>query len=116
MDPSELFPAILKTVAANLPVILASLAGCVIVGTRWRVLAEAAVPALLGFGLTFLLSLGSPIIWTILPRIMQDKGSSAMASLFPIIGFASSLGWAIALVLLIFGVSQGRSQTPPSAS
>jgi hypothetical protein len=116
MDFAEVFPAVLKAVAAHSPVILASLAGCVVVGTRWRALAGAAVPALLGFGLAFLLSAGTPILWTVLPRIMQDRGSNAMASLFPVIGFVISLIWAAALVLLILGVSQGRTQVSPVVS
>jgi len=113
METSEILPDILKSLATQSPVILVCFTGFAVVVVRWRSLGTGALPSLLGFGFAVLLSLASPILWAILPRALHEKASTEMSSIFTAVGVAQSVCWALALALLVLGISMGRSQTPP---
>ncbi|HSJ01430.1 MAG: hypothetical protein ACAI34_21615 [Verrucomicrobium sp.] len=112
MEPTSLLPDVLKAVAMSSLNILVCLAGCIVVMVRWRSLRSAAVPAFLGLGLFLLLSVVSPALWTVLPRVMAEKGVTDMGVILKIVGVVQSALWSVALGLVVLGVVLGRNQPP----
>src|SRR6478672_1171327 len=102
---------ILIQLATHAPTLIAAIAGCVLVGNRWRALGSAAAPAMIGLLLYIFLHIASPILYT----TMATAGQSAarVASWYMIIGFAQSVLGAMSLGLLILGIVLNRNPHVP---
>ena len=112
METTTVVTDILRPLAMQLPVILVCFTGLIVVVIRWRLLGSAAVPALLGVGFALLLAVVSPVIWAVVPRLLRDRPGSTMPLFFTVLGVVQSFLWALALGLLLLGLTMGRSQPP----
>jgi hypothetical protein len=98
--------------ATELPRMLVCLVACILILTRWNELGSAALPGALGFALAFLLSMGTPIIWTLLPTVLPGPVSS-QAMAFTVARLIIAVGWGLALALLGIAVIAGRPPRRP---
>ena len=102
---------ILIQLATHAPTLIAAIAGCVLVGNRWRALGSAAAPAMVGLLLYIFLHIASPILYS----TMATSGVefSRVASWYMIIGIVQSILGAVSLGLLILGIILNRNPQLP---
>jgi hypothetical protein len=97
--------------AAQLPVLLVSVLGCLVVGVRKNELSNASLWAFMGFGLSVVLCVLIPVAQTLVQNWVMDSGQSMAqrASVFTILGVVWSLLRAASYALLLMAVVGGRS-------
>jgi hypothetical protein len=98
----------LSMMTAQVPLVIASLLGLVVVLTRWRQASRGAVWAVLGFGLSLVLCFAIPLLQAALQQWMMHAEMSSRAGFYT----ASSLLWttlrAGTYVLLLVAIFAGR--------
>jgi len=98
----------------HLPIIIVSLVACGLVVTRWKQLGPTSFWALSGFGLTLILGIAMPAVYTILNiGVLGSLNQRTTTWAYSIIVICSSVLYAIALVFLLFAVLIGRSPPTP---
>lgn len=111
-------PALLTTLvtllAGQLPILLVSLVGCLMMMGRWNEGSRAAGWALLGFGLSLALCLIIPVVQTLVQNwAVQSSNSMAQrATVFTVLGLLWSVLRAATYVLLLMALlpSPAREQ------
>jgi uncharacterized Tic20 family protein len=100
--------------AAQLPILLVSVLGCLVVWVRRSELSTASLWALMGFGLSVLLCVLIPVAQTLVQNWVMDSGQSMAqrASVFTILAAVWSLLRAASYALLLMGVVGGRTASP----
>jgi membrane-bound metal-dependent hydrolase YbcI (DUF457 family) len=92
----------------QLPVLVACVAGLIVVVASWKKSPSASLWAVLGFALAlalcFLVPLGQQILW----RFMQDAEVVTRAKATSALGFLWSMLRAVTYVLLLIAVYTGR--------
>jgi hypothetical protein len=103
---------LLSTLAVQLPVLLACLAGCVVVIVKWRDGSSGSLWALLGFSLGFLLCLVVPVVQTAVQRWVMENSEAMQtrAAVLSGLSFFWSFLRAATYALLLVAVFAGRSQ------
>jgi len=102
--------ALLSLFVAQLPILIVSLLGCLVIMTRTNDLAGAASWALMGFGLSLVLCIAIPIGQTIIQKWAMEGGISLTqrATMFTILGLVWSTLRAASYALLLMAVITGR--------
>lgn len=97
---------------AQLPVLIISVLGCVVIMARKNELSEAASWALMGFGLSIVLCVLIPLTQTVVQKwVMEGVTSVAQgASVFAVLGILWSILRAVSYALLLMAVLAGRAQ------
>jgi hypothetical protein len=112
MNSTQFLPTVLPLLSTEVPRMLVCVVACILILTRWNELGSAAWPAVLGFALAFVLSVGSPIVTTLLLTTLPGPVSS-QAMAFTVVRVVLALGWALALGLLATAVIAGRNPRRP---
>jgi len=97
--------------AAQIPILLVSVLGCLVVGVRRNELSTASLWALMGFGLSVLLCVLIPLAQTLAQNWVMESGQSMAqrASVFTILAVVWSLLRAGSYALLLMAVLAGRT-------
>jgi uncharacterized Tic20 family protein len=97
--------------AAQLPILLVSVLGCLVVGVRRNELSTASLWAFMGFGLSVLLCVLIPVAQTLVQNWVMANGQSIAqrASVFTILAVVWSLLRAASYALLLMAVVGGRA-------
>jgi uncharacterized Tic20 family protein len=108
--------ALLSMFAAQLPILIVCLLGCVVVMARKNELGGASFWALLGFGLSIVLCILIPLVQTVVQKWTIESGGSMAqrASLFTVLAIAWSILRAVTYALLLMAVLAGRAATRPT--
>ena len=106
----------LSMLATQIPVILASLAGLIVVLTRWKQLWRAAPWALAGFGLSLALCVIIPVGQALLQAWVIEHGAASATWVFAVTGFGWAFLHAAVLVALMVAVCAGRVPAVPSVT
>ena len=103
--------ALFSMFAAQLPILIVSLLGCVVVMARKNELGGASFWALLGFGLSILLCILIPAVQTVVQKWAVESGGSIAqrASVFTMLAIAWSILRALTYALLLMAVVAGRN-------
>jgi hypothetical protein len=109
-DPAQL-TALFSLFAAQLPILLVSLLGCLVIGVRSNELSTASSWALMGFGLSVLLCVLIPVAQAVVQNWAMDGGHSMAqrASVFTIMAVIWSLLRAVSYALLLMAVLARRT-------
>ena len=106
------FTQMISLFSAQLPVLIISLLGCVVIMARKNDLGSATLWALAGFGLSILLCVVFPIVQTIVQKWVVEGGSLAQrASIFTILAVVWSILRAVSLAFLLAAIVGGRQRT-----
>lgn len=102
---------LLSLFAAQLPILIVSLFGCVVVMARKKELSAAASWALMGFGLSIVLCVVIPVVQVMVQNWALTSGGTAAqrASIFTVLGVVWSLLRAVSYALLLMAVIAGRN-------
>ena len=113
INDSAQLTALLSLFAAQLPILLVSVLGCLIVGVRRNELSTASSWALMGFGLSVLLCVLIPVTQMLVQNWAMDSGRSMAqrASVFTVLAVVWSLLRAASYALLLMAVVAGRTAT-----
>jgi uncharacterized Tic20 family protein len=104
--------ALLSLFVAQLPILIVSVLGCLVVGARRDEFRGATAWALMGFGLSVVLCIVMPVVQTLVQRwVVEGGGSMAQrASVFTILGVAWSVlratSYGLLLMALVAGVKR----------
>jgi uncharacterized Tic20 family protein len=111
-DPVQL-TALLSLFAAQLPILLVSMLGCLVVGVRRNELSTASSWALMGFGLSVLLCVLIPVVQMLVQNWAISSGPSMpqRASVFTVLAVVWSLLRAASYALLLMAIIAGRTAT-----
>jgi uncharacterized Tic20 family protein len=105
--------ALLSLFAAQLPILIVSVLGCMVVGTRREEFGEATAWALMGFGLSVVLCIAMPVVQTIVQKwVVEGGGNMAQrASVFTVVGVVWSVLRAASYALLLMALVATRRRT-----
>lgn len=97
--------------AAQLPILIVSLFGCVVVMARKNELSAAASWALMGFGLSIVLCVVIPLVQVLVQNWALTSGGNMAqrASIFTVLAVVWSLLRAVSYGLLLAAILAGRS-------
>jgi uncharacterized Tic20 family protein len=109
-DPAQL-TALVSLFAAQLPIVLVSLLGCLLIGVRRNELSTASSWALMGFGLSVLLCVLIPVAQALVQNWVMESGHSMAqrASVFTVMAVIWSLLRAVSYALLLMAVLARRT-------
>jgi uncharacterized Tic20 family protein len=98
--------ALLSLFVAQLPILIVSVLGCLVVGTRREEFAGAAMWALMGFGLSVILCIVIPVAQALIQKwVVEGGGSMAQrASVFTVVGVVWSVLRAASYALLLMAL------------
>ena len=104
------FTQLLSLFAAQLPILIVSVLGCMVIMTRKNDLGGAASWALMGFGLSIVLCVLIPVVQLFVQKWVMEGGSSVAqrASVFTILAVFWSVLRAVSYGLLLMAVVAGR--------
>jgi uncharacterized Tic20 family protein len=104
--------AMLSLFVAQLPILIVSLLGCIVIMGRKNDLGSASGWALMGFGLSVLLCVVIPVAQMLAQNWAMESGRSLAqrASIFTVLAVAWSLLRALSYALLLMAVLAGRQQ------
>ena len=113
INSSAQLTTLLSLFAAQLPILLVSVLGCLVIGVRKTELSAAASWAIMGFGLSALLCVLIPVVQTLVQNWVMESGSSIAqrASVFTILAVVWSLLRAGSYALLLMAIIAGRTAT-----
>jgi uncharacterized Tic20 family protein len=113
MNNSAQLTTLVSLFAAQLPILLVSVLGCLVVGVRRHELSTASLWALLGFGLSVLLCVLIPVAQTLVQNWVMESGQgmAQRASVFTILAVVWSLLRAASYAFLLIAIIAGRSRT-----
>lgn len=113
IDNSAQLTTLVSLFAAQLPILLVSVLGCLVVGVRRNELSTASLWALTGFGLSALLCVLIPVAQTFVQIWVMESGQSMAqrASVFTILAVVWSLLRAASYALLLMAIIAGRTAT-----
>jgi len=105
MNDSQL-TALVSMFVGQLPVLIISLLGCVVIMARKNELGAAWSWAMMGFGLSILLCVLIPLAQTFIQRWVLEGGSSVAqrASVFTVVGLVWSILRAVSYGLLLMAL------------
>ena len=111
INNSAQLTTLLSLFAAQLPILLVSVLGCLVVAVRRNELSTAASWALMGFGLSLLLCVLIPMAQTVVQNWVMESGQNMAqrASVFTILAVVWSLLRAASYALLLMAVIAGRT-------
>ena len=104
---------LLSLFAVQLPILLVSVLGCLVVGMKRSELSTASLWALMGFGLSVLLCVLIPLAQTLVQNWVIESGQSMAqrGSVFTILAVVWSLLRAASYGLLLMAIIAGRTAT-----
>lgn len=121
LQPTQMTPitdnaqltALLSLFVAQLPILIVSLLGCVVIMARKNELGGATMWALAGFGLSVALCVVFPIMQTIVQRWVMEGGATIgqRASIFTVLGVVWSILRAASYGFLLVAVLAGRQKS-----
>jgi uncharacterized Tic20 family protein len=105
------FTALVSLFAAQLPMLLVSLLGCLVIGVRKNERSAASSWALMGFGLSVLLCVLIPVAQALVQNWAMESGHSMAqrASVFTVMAVIWSLLRAVSYALLLMAVLARRT-------
>jgi uncharacterized Tic20 family protein len=105
--------ALLSLFAAQLPILIVSVLGCLVVGARRKEFADAGMWALMGFGLSVVLCIVMPVAQTAVQKWVLEGGASMAqrASVFTVVGVAASVLRAASYALLLMALVARRQNS-----
>ena len=108
-DNSQL-TALVSMFVGQLPILIISLLGCVVIMGRKNELGDAAAWALMGFGLSIVLCVLIPLAQTFVQKWVLEGGTSVAqrASVFTVLGLVWSILRAVSYGLLLMAIVAGR--------
>jgi uncharacterized Tic20 family protein len=111
INDSAQLTALLSLFAAQLPILLVSVLGCLVIGIRRNELSTASSWALMGFGLSVLLCILIPVAQMLAQNWAMDSGHSMAqrASLFTVLAVVWSLLRAASYALLLMALIARRN-------
>lgn len=99
------------------PSLLVCLVACVLVGLEWRRGGKASLWAMLGFGLSALLMVIGPVVYTALTLSLQTGGPGTMGmnlqAIYSIMALVIGMLQAVAYGCLLMAVLAGRAPRQP---
>ena len=103
--------ALVSMFVGQLPILIISLLGCVVIMARKNELGGAAAWALMGFGLSIVLCVLIPLAQTFVQKWVLEGGTSVAqrASVFTVLGLVWSTLRALSYGLLLMAVIAGRN-------
>ena len=113
INDSAQLTALLSLFVAQLPILLVSVLGCLVVGVRRNELSTASSWAFMGFGLSVLLCVLIPVAQMLVQNWVMDSGHSMAqrASVFTVLAVVWSLLRAASYALLLMAIITGRTGT-----
>jgi hypothetical protein len=104
---------LLSLFVAQLPILIVSLLGCVVIVARKNDLGAAFSWALMGFGLSIVLCILIPLTQMLVQKWAFESGESMAqrASVFTVLGLVWSLLRAVTYGLLLMAVLAGRQRS-----
>src|SRR6476620_11606598 len=104
---------LLSLFVGQLPVLIVSVLGCVVIVARKNELSGAASWALMGFGLSIVLCNLNPAAQAIVQKWVMEGGTSVAqrAPLFTVLGVVWSILRAISYALLLAAILAGRQRS-----
>lgn len=112
-DPFSWLTMIFSQLATQLPVIIALLAGLIVVLVRWKQGGRASPWALAGFGAYLAVSLIGPVFYAFMQYRVQEGGYQNVTIIYSVAGIIWSLLRAAGIVFLLVAIFAGRSAAPP---
>jgi hypothetical protein len=110
MNSTASFTLLLSSAVTQLPILVVAVVGIVFSLMKRRQAPQAALWAILGFGLTLALCIFVPTVQTIIQLwVMEGDSPAQRASVFAGLGILWSLLRAISYLLLLVAVFVGRS-------
>jgi len=111
MSNTDQIQYLIAVFAMHIPTLLVSVVACIMAVTKWKQAPDAAMWALFGFGLTFLLCITTPIgHWLIQRWVFEAGGPQGRVWVFTAFGFINAILHAIVYVFLAVAVFTGRSR------
>jgi predicted permease len=109
MNDSQL-TALVSMFVGQLPILIISLLGCVVIMARKNELGAAWTWAMMGFGLSIVLCVLIPLTQTFVQRWVLEGGTSVgqRASLFTVLALVWSVFRAVSYGLLLMAIVVGR--------
>ena len=103
--------ALISMFVAQLPILIVSLLGCLVVAARRNELSGASAWALMGFGLSVILCIVIPVGQTLVQHwVIESGGSMAQrASVFTVLAVVWAVLRAASYALLLMAIVAGRS-------
>ena len=103
--------ALLSMFVGQLPILIISLLGCVVIMARKNELGGAASWALMGFGLSIVLCILIPLAQTFVQKWVLEGGTGVAqrASVFTVLGLVWSVLRAVSYGLLLMALITGRT-------
>lgn len=103
---------LLSLFVAQLPILIMSVLGCMVVGARKDEFAGAATWALMGFGLSVILCIVMPLAQTLIQKWVMAGGTSMgqRASVFTVVGVVWSVLRAASYALLLMALVARRQR------
>ena len=97
---------------AQLPILIVSLLGCVVIAARRNELSGASAWAFMGFGLSVILCILIPVGQTLVQKWVMESGGSITqrASVFTVLAVVWSILRAVSYALLLMAIVAGRYQ------
>jgi len=104
---------LLSMFVGQLPILIVSLLGCVVIAARRNELAGASAWALMGFGLSVILCVVIPVAQTLVQKWALEGGASMVqrASVLTVLAIVWSLFRAASYASLLMAVVAGRKRT-----
>lgn len=118
MNTQSQIEALLSMFAAQLPTLVACVIALAVVVVRWKAAGNAAIWALLGFGLALILCAVIPVAQTAMQQWLIRKSTpiAEMRTTLAALGFGWSILRALTYALLLIAVFAGRSTSSPSSA
>ena len=110
-DPGQM-TVLVSMFVAQLPVLIVSVLGCVIVASRRNELGAAASWALMGFGLSVVLCVLIPVAQLLVQNWVMQGGASVAqrASMLTVLALVWSVARAVSFGLLLLAIVAGRQR------
>jgi len=113
MTDNAQLTTLLTMFVAQLPILIVSLLGCVVIVARKNELGTAFSWAVMGFGLSIVLCILVPVTQMVVQKWIWESGESMAqrASVFAVLGLVWSVLRALSYGLLLMAIVAGRQRS-----
>lgn len=112
MSNTDQFQYLISAFAMYIPTLLVSIVACIMAITKWKHAPDAAMWALFGFGLTFLLCITTPVGQFLIQRwVFEAGGPQGRVWVFTVFGFTNAILHAIVYIFLAVAIFAGRPKS-----
>jgi len=112
MQESTFIPQAIQQLLHQLPVLLATIVGFVLLIRHQNSLGTAKTPALIGLLAIIALTLVGPLYQAWIHKLVLTQGAGANTSLIVVSSIILNILWGISVLLLILSIFMGRKPSP----